>query len=139
MLRKIILATHGHFCEAIKESCELIMGKQENLETLAVVAGMGSDDMYHFFSSQIKDSLDKDGELPLIFVDVYGGSPYNQAIRTLRNYDVSIITGLNLPMLLEVLVMRNELSYKELTQLAEDMGQKGIKILTKSNFMNNNI
>lgn len=139
MERKIILATHGHFSEAIKESCELIMGKQEKISTLSVITGMGADEMYEFFCNEIEDSLQKDGCLPLIMVDIMGGSPYNQAIRTLRDYEVSIVTGLNLPMLVEVIVMRNQLGYEELAELASEVGRNGVGIATRESLLKANV
>lgn len=135
MARKVILATHGYLGKAAKEACELVMGKQEDVSILSIVTGLGADDIYQFFCDEIKDSLKRDGELPLILVDILGGSAYGQAIRTLKDHDVTVVTGLNLPMLIEVLMMRGELDYKELSSLALEVGKSGVKSMTQKTLL----
>ena len=126
MARTIILATHGHLGEAVREACELVMGKQEDVDVMSIVAGVGADDIYHFFCDKIREAMEKSNALPLVLVDILGGSAYGQAVRMLKDYDISVITGLNLPMLLEVLMMRGELSYSELSDMACEVGKTGV-------------
>lgn len=126
MKRKIILATHGHLGEAVKEACELVMGKQENVSVMSVVEGVGADEIYSFFCHEIGGCEKGRDDLPLVLVDILGGSAYGQAIRTLKDYDITVITGLNLPMMIEVMMTRGDLSYKELSNLAFDAGKTGV-------------
>lgn len=126
MGRRIILATHGHLGEGVKEACELVMGKQEDIRVLSIVTGVGADEIYGFFCNEIRDCGKGQDGLPLVLVDILGGSAYGQAIRTLKDYDISVITGLNLPMLIEVMMTRGDLSYKELSSLAYETGKTGV-------------
>ena len=59
MARTIILATHGHLGEAVREACELVMGKQEDVDVMSIVAGVGADDIYHFFCDKIREAMEK--------------------------------------------------------------------------------
>jgi PTS system mannose-specific IIA component len=131
MERKIILATHGHFSASILESCEFIMGKQSNVKTLAVVAGMGTDEMFDFFRREIEDSLANEEKLPVVLTDLFGGSPFNQALRIGKIYDVTVIAGLNLPMLIEALEVRDHLNGEELTGHLIDAGKNGISSVSR--------
>ena len=43
-MRKVILASHGRFAEGIEDSVNMIIGKQENLETFGMRAGESAVD-----------------------------------------------------------------------------------------------
>ena len=52
MVRRIILATHGHLGEAVKEACELVMGRQKDISVLSIVTGAGRDDIYLLYGGE---------------------------------------------------------------------------------------
>ncbi len=51
----IIIATHGNMAKAMLESAELIVGKQENVETLGLNYGDSIDE----FSRRLEDGIEK--------------------------------------------------------------------------------
>ena len=69
----------------------------------------------------------------LFLVDLFGGSPYNAACRVVSETEnTDVITGVNVPMLLEVLDAREEISdVSELVQVAKNSGINGIKIFSE--------
>ena len=75
-------------------------------------------------ASTISDLLDQtDGVL--IFCDLLGGTPFNQAMMLSQNYNnVEVVTGTNLPMLLETLSLR--LASTTLTDLLQTALESGI-------------
>ena len=74
-----------------------------------------------------------DSEGTLFLVDLFGGSPYNAACRVVaETKNTDVITGVNVPMLLEVLDAREEISdVSELVQVAKNSGINGIKIFSE--------
>ena len=61
----------------------------------------------------------------LIFCDLLGGTPFNQAMMLSQNYNnVEVVTGTNLPMLLETLSLR--LASTTLTDLLQTALESGI-------------
>ena len=64
---------------------------------------------------------------------MFGGSPYNAACRVVaETKNTDVITGVNVPMLLEVLDAREEISdVSELVQVAKNSGINGIKIFSE--------
>lgn len=127
----VIIGTHGVFSEEILKSAEMIFGTQENIGSITFKPGEGIDSLVEKYSSLIEELDCNDGVL--FMVDLYGGSPFNAAsIIAMKNNNMEIVTGVNLPMILEVLGCRDFSTMSELLAIAENSGKEAIKILTKS-------
>ncbi|WP_238907510.1 mannose/fructose/sorbose PTS transporter subunit IIA [Clostridium sp. YIM B02506] len=130
----IIVGTHGEFSREIVKSSEMIFGKQENIQYVTFNPGESADDLINKYESIMRELNYEDGLL--FMVDLFGGSPYNAASRVaVKEEHIDIVTGVNLPMLLEVFAVRDSMSIKELVKVAETAGNMGIKSF-KSNFVN---
>lgn len=96
---KVILASHGQLASGLKSSIEIILGQQEHLYAL---------DMYideETLEEKVQSILartDKD-EKVTVLTDVFGGSVNQKMIKLFDLNKVNILTGMNLPMLLELL------------------------------------
>ncbi|WMB28674.1 PTS sugar transporter subunit IIB [Streptococcus didelphis] len=98
----IIIASHGKFAEGIHQSGSMIFGEQEKVQVVTFMPNEGPDDLYGHFNNAIAQ-FDADDEI-LVLADLWSGSPFNQASRVMgENPDrkMAIITGLNLPMLIQ--------------------------------------
>ncbi|HER3277596.1 TPA: PTS mannose transporter subunit IIAB [Streptococcus pyogenes] len=103
----IIIASHGKFAEGIHQSGSMIFGEQEKVQVVTFMPNEGPDDLYGHFNNAIQQ-FDADDEI-LVLADLWSGSPFNQASRvTGENPDrkMAIITGLNLPMLIQAYTER---------------------------------
>ncbi len=103
----IIIATHGEFAAGIKQSSSMILGEQEKVESVVFMPNEGPDDLYR----KLQEAIAKlETEEILFLVDLWGGSPFNQANRLLEESpeNRAIVAGLNLPMLLEAYGEREE-------------------------------
>ncbi|ERK31789.1 PTS sugar transporter subunit IIA [Clostridium intestinale] len=130
----IIVGTHGDFSREIVKSSEMIFGKQENIQYVTFNPGESADDLINKYESIMRELDYEDGLL--FMVDLFGGSPYNAASRVaVKEAHIDIVTGVNLPMLLEVFAVRDSISVEELVKVAETAGNMGIKSF-KSNFVN---
>jgi PTS system mannose-specific IIA component len=73
------------------------------------------------------------GDGVLILVDVFGASPFNASARLAMNRnDVEVISGMNLPMLLELAVGREGLDLREVSQVALEAGNTSIRTLSQT-------
>lgn len=125
----ILIATHGRFSIGIQDAAELIVGKQENIKTMSLfhdtdIATFGDE-----MEANIKEL--NQGEGVIVFVDLFAASPYNQAVlkkREIKDTPYKIITGVNLPMLIECLGMRMaEMHVEKTWEILLDIGKFGIK------------
>jgi len=122
----VLILTHGKLADGLKNSVEMIMGQNESFNTLGLYEG---DDFSEFKENVLEHiSLLDTGEGVLVLVDLFGASPYNsvmfnyQEIKN-REKNVRLITGVNLPMVIEALNARN---YMKLDQLYEEVMNMGI-------------
>lgn len=126
----LVLGTHGSSAVELLKSASMIMGQQENVKTIEFVPGEGPEDLKRKYNEAI-DQLDcTDG---LIFlVDIFGGSPFNAAADiALRNENYEIITGINVPMVIEALSSREFLSLEETVEAVINTSKDSIKRLEK--------
>ncbi len=103
----IIIATHGEFAAGIKQSSSMILGETEKVEAVVFMPNEGPEDLYR----KLQEAINKlETEEILFLVDLWGGSPFNQANRLLEESPETraIVAGLNLPMLLEAYGEREE-------------------------------
>lgn len=127
----VIIGTHGMFSEEILKSAEMIFGAQGNIGTVTFKPGEGIEDLIEKYKALIEKLDSKDGVL--FMVDLFGGSPYNAAsIIAMQHVNMEIITGINLPMILEVLGSRGFSSLPELLNIAKNSGKDAIKFLIKN-------
>lgn len=118
----IIVISHGPFSKALIESAEMVYGKQEKVEALCLGAGVSMDSLRNKINNIITEF--KVNEV-LIMVDLLGGTPYNASSLEMENSNINVITGLNMPMLLEALLFRNE-SLEKISSIATTAGKSGI-------------
>jgi PTS system mannose-specific IIA component len=97
----IILAGHGSLPSGVGEAAEMILGPQARLK----VCELSPHDSPEEFGVRLLALAGAAPEL-LVLADLHGGSPCN-AVRALAaggRIRVRLVSGLNLPMLLEVLL-----------------------------------
>lgn len=124
----IVIAAHGNMAKAMLESAELIVGKQEKVETLGLNHGDSIDD----FSKRLENGIEKyKDEGVLLLLDFYGGTPFNTSAIVINKFakvcELECLTGVNLPMLLELFLNRENMKLIELKNLCEEVGVSGIK------------
>ncbi|MDL2301678.1 PTS mannose/fructose/sorbose family IIA subunit [Lachnospiraceae bacterium OttesenSCG-928-D06] len=111
----VIIASHGNYAKEALVAAEMIVGKQENCATLSVTDVKNLDTCL-LELEEICNKLDTSRGL-LFLVDMYGGTPCNSASNMLlkrqEHMEIELLSGFNLPMLLEVFMDR-ELPVSEL-------------------------
>ncbi len=124
-----LIATHGGLAEGLLNSIQLITGKQEKLRLISID---WETDVERFGQEIIEQviSLD-DGNGVIIFTDIKMATPYNRAVmasQTLKpNHLYKVISGVNLPMLLEAISIRmQKQNLEEICQAALRAGTEGI-------------
>lgn len=113
----IVVGSHGSFSKELINSAEMICGKQTNIGCVTFHPGESADDLVGKYEEVVSKLDCKEGVL--FAVDLFGGSPYNAASRIAINHtNMDIVTGINLPIALELFAMHNFSSVDELVQIA---------------------
>lgn len=99
MTRQVILLGHGKGCIGMKQSVEMIIGRQENLVAFPLKDNCSVTD----YAQEIKDFLlSKKGDNFVLLADIKGGTPGNVSTMMKSLYpDVQVATGFHLAMIIE--------------------------------------
>tara|TARA_B100000780_G_C21091409_1_gene439864 strand:- start:563 stop:952 length:390 start_codon:yes stop_codon:yes gene_type:complete len=120
----ILLVTHGEIGKSLIDCASNIHGKSINLlECIPVNPKSDLEECQKFIKNEIKN-LDI-GSGVLIMTDVYGATPSNMLKRYITLDNIEVITGLNLPMLLQAITNRDS-PLAEITKACMNAAEKGI-------------
>ncbi|MCW6663240.1 mannose/fructose/sorbose PTS transporter subunit IIA [Aerococcaceae bacterium NML190073] len=124
----IIIATHGEFADGIKQSGTMIFGEQANVESVTFMPSEGPEDLQR----KLREAVDKiDSDEILFLVDLWGGSPFNQANILFEESpeNRAIVAGLSLPMLIESYASRFSMNTAhEIAKAIVPTGKDGVKV-----------
>ena len=102
---KLIVSAHGMLAKEVVNSAGMVFGAIDDLDIVTFVPGENAETL----KARYKELIDgyKEDEEILFLVDLFGGSPYNAAFKTVLGQDrMDVITGLSLPMLIDVVGIR---------------------------------
>ena len=125
----IVIASHGEFANGILQSGEMIFGVQENVKAVTLMPSEGPDDVKAKMEDAIA-SFDSQDEV-LFLVDLWGGTPFNQANSLLEDHQDkwAIVAGLNLPMLIEAFASRFSMTAAhEIAAQITATAKEGVKV-----------
>lgn len=129
--RAILVITHGEFGIELVKSAEMIMGPLENVKALALRPGNSVDDLREE-ANAIVEKNKENGLETVVLVDLLGGSPSNVALSLLAKNDLKILTGVNMPMLIEMYSLFNtETDVEKLVSAVKETSVNGINKLDR--------
>ena len=100
---KFILITQ--FLSKLYQTMEMVLGPQENLSYVGLYPEQGVDILKENIEKEFKEA--KENEEILVLTDLFYGSPFNAVVQLMNKYDVYHLTGINVPLLMEILIMRS--------------------------------
>lgn len=121
----VLVMSHGDLARAAVQSAELIVGKQENYDCLSVFLVDEIESLKEEMLAKV-DQLDTSKGL-VIVCDVIGGTPMNLSGHLIDREHTMVVSGLNLPILLELFMNRDK-SIGELHELIQGAYQTGFVI-----------
>lgn len=124
----LLLVAHGKMASGLLNAMELIVGEQENVAAVELQEMDAIDALEATIDAQVQQLNSGDGVL--VFVDLFGASPFNASARVAMRYeDVDVITGVNLPMLLETVLNRASTDLQGVIDVAKQVGVDGVRVL----------
>ncbi len=129
----IVIASHGKFAEGIYMSGSMIFGDQADVKAVTLMPSEGPDDIRKKMEDAIA-SFSQQDEI-LFLVDLWSGTPFNQASALIDGHEGHwvVVTGLNLPMLIESYALR--LGTENAAEIASHVAKtskEGIRILPET-------
>ncbi len=110
----IIIVTHSNFAEGIKNSVEMIAGKQDNFTAINFENGEDIEDLKNRISQKAVEYTSKG--LDVIYVtDLKGATPFNACLYVSTQIWGPVVAGLCLPILLELVLTRDTMDIEDLS------------------------
>ena len=127
---KLLLISHGNLAKEVFNVLNMITGSTENVSYMTLPYGVDLE----AYKSEIIKHIEESDQI-LILADLFGGSPFMIASKIYGtgkyNDKMAIVTGMNLPMVLEVTSQMNDKTLDELKKLAVEIGKEGIVDLSE--------
>jgi PTS system mannose-specific IIA component len=125
----MVIVTHGRLAEELIAALEHVVGKQANITPVCI----GPEDDMEQRRTLILDCVAavEEGNGVVLLTDMFGGTPSNLAISVMDKANVEVIAGVNLPMLIKLVSVRQTESLEEAAQSAQEAGRKYINIASR--------
>lgn len=122
----IIMVAHLKLSEELLKAARIISNsKLDHFKAISINLDDDPERAIEKILSAVKEVDTGDGVL--ILVDMFGGTPSNLSLSLLDKGKTEIVTGVNLPMILEAASISQKVSLSELVDVLIAGGQGGIR------------
>ncbi len=123
----ILIVTHSTLGEALIESAEFILDSTiENIVSVSIDIKEPADALIKKIKNGIKKVKNDEGVI--IFTDMFGGTPSNLSYSFLEEGAIEVISGVNLPILLKALAIREKQDLPTAAATLVEHGKKSISL-----------
>ena len=123
----IVIVTHCQLGDALIGATEFIIGSRPaSLESVSIDLNENAEKLRNKISQGIKNVKGQEGVL--ILTDMFGGTPSNLSYSFLEEGHVEVLSGVNLPILIQAASMREKMKLDELVTNLESFGKKSISL-----------
>jgi len=124
-----LITTHGNLGNELIKAAELIKGPLDDILHISVDQTKNVEDLKKEISNAIK-KLDK-GKGVLILTDLFGGTPSNISLSFIKEGKVEVLTGVNLPMVLKLSEVKEDMTLRDFACLIRNYGEKNIMLASE--------
>ena len=119
-----VIISHGQLATELLAAAEAVVGDLGQIRAVSI----GWHDDVEAARSEIERAIAEvaRGAGVLLLTDMFGGTPTNIAAMFLKEGDVEIVTGVNLPMVIKLASLTKEISLGELAREVEEQGKDAI-------------
>ncbi len=116
LMKQILIATHGKMASGIRYTAELIVGKMPGITTIDAYVDP-EDNIVEKFNDFFREH---EGERIIVFTDMMGGSVNQKLMEHAKSDNVTLVTGTNLPVLLQVMLAGDDVTDDEIEGYIEE-------------------
>jgi len=125
----LLIVTHCDLGAELLNAAEFIVGKVDKADTVAITETTGSEKLRKSIENKVTALNSGDGVI--ILTDMFGGTPSNLSLSFLRDEQIEVLTGVNLPMLIAIIQNRSDMKLSALAEKAQEAGKAGISLASK--------
>lgn len=124
----IVVVTHGQLGQALTDTAELIFGATpESVISVSIDLNEPVKKLNEKIQAAIK-SVDSNKGI-LLLTDMFGGTPSNLSYSFMDEGRIEVISGVNLPVLLKAINIRNkDMDLNQMAKTIEIYGKKSVSL-----------
>ena len=123
----VVIVTHSQLGDAFIEAAEFIIGSRpDTMVSVSIDLKENAEKLREKIAKGIKTVNRHKGVL--ILTDMFGGTPSNLSYSFLEEGRVEVISGVNLPILIQAINKRETMTLAELSEHLEAFGKKSISL-----------
>jgi mannose PTS system EIIA component len=125
----LVIVTHGQLAEEFRIVLEHVVGHQENIAAICIEPNDNMETRREDIVRAI-DAVSKDKGV-IVITDMFGGTPSNLAISIMNQRPIEVLAGVNVPMLVKLVSVRDKLPITEAVEQAREAGRKYINVASQ--------
>lgn len=118
----ILLLSHGPFCQALLESAQMIAGEAANV----VAMPLFEDASIEEYGATAMETFKSMPEGSIVLFDLASGTPLNQMMMKRNGEAFPGLCGMNLPVLLEAITMREAMQGEALIEFLAETAKAAV-------------
>jgi PTS system mannose-specific IIA component len=123
----IVIVTHSQLGEALIGAAEFIIGsRSESIESVSIDLSENAEKLREKIARGIKKVKEQEGVI--ILTDMFGGTPSNLSYSFLEEGHIEVLSGVNLPILIQAVNTRKKMELDQLAANLEAFGKKSISL-----------
>jgi len=128
----ILLVTHDQLGEQLLQAARNIVNHDiKNANAVSIGWEQDLEVARQLISAEL-DSMSELGNGTLILTDMFGGTPTNVSLTFLEDYDIEVLTGVNLPMLIKLAGLQDgNISRDAAVRIVRDRGRQSIMVASE--------
>ncbi|HEY2865912.1 MAG TPA: PTS sugar transporter subunit IIA [Pyrinomonadaceae bacterium] len=119
-----IVVSHGQLANELLSAAEMVVGPLEHIAAVSI----GWHDDVEAAKDEVARAIKRvdQGAGVVVLTDMFGGTPTNISAMFLKENEVEIVTGVNLPMIIKFATADRETSLVDLAREVEEQGKQSI-------------
>ena len=125
----LLVVSHGTLAGELVDAVRRIVADVDALEAVSI----GWDVDMEEAGKRIQEAIARvdRGSGVLVLTDMFGGTPSNLALSLLEPGRIEVVTGVNLPMLIKCVNLREEAELSEVARRVAEQGRQAIQVASE--------
>lgn len=119
-----VIVSHGQVANELVSAAETVVGAQNHIAAVSI----GWHDDVEMAKDEIQRAIRQvsQGNGVLLLTDMFGGTPTNISAMFIKENEIEIVTGVNLPMVIKLASQNKEMTLAEMAKEVEEQGKQSI-------------
>jgi PTS system mannose-specific IIA component len=119
-----VIVSHGRLANELLSAAEVVIGDLGNMTAVSI----GWHDDVEVAKLEIERAIKQvsQGRGVLLLTDMFGGTPTNISAMFIKENEVELVTGVNLPMVLKLATTGGDAKLADVAKTVEDQGKQSI-------------